>query len=52
MKQMTIFDYLDVKEEEPEFSEETKMILEIFRQRKGKDKYIDRAALRELVQSF
>lgn len=52
MQQMTIFDYLGVKEEEPEFSEETKMLLEIFKQRTGKNKYIDRAALRELVQSW
>ena len=52
MKQMTIFDYLDVKEEEPKFSADTKMLLEIFRQRTGKDRYIDRAALRELVQSW
>ena len=52
MKQMTIFDYLDVKEEEPKFSADTKMLLEIFRQRTGKDRYIDRAALRGLVQSW
>ena len=50
MTQLTIFDYLDTKEPEPEFSEETQILRDIFRQ--SHSKYIDRAALRELVQSW
>ena len=49
MTQMTIFDIMNVKEPEPGFSPDTKMLLEIFR---GENKHIDRATLRDLVQSF
>ena len=48
MTQLTIFDLLNVDEPEPEYTDGTRMILDIFRDQESK--YIDRAALRELVQ--